>query len=123
MDFVSVDDDSYRMMIEEAEREKKMRELGQERSGKKLHEIASSGWESQGEGLGGGGGRGGREERSGKKLHEIASSGWESQSKGLGVRGREGRELGQERRGKGEWEESGGGGEGGKREWGREGCL
>ena len=49
MDFVNVDDDSYRIMLDEAEREKKMREMGTERSGRKLHEIVSSGWDSQGE--------------------------------------------------------------------------
>ena len=36
-------------MPDEAEREKKKRDVGSERSGKKLHEIISSGWDSKGE--------------------------------------------------------------------------
>ena len=43
-----VDDEAYRIMLDEAEKEKKIRDT--EKSGKKLHEIVSTGWDSQGEG-------------------------------------------------------------------------
>lgn len=52
IDFVNMDDDAYKIMLAEAENEKKKREIGVERSGKKLHEIVTSAWDSQGEGRG-----------------------------------------------------------------------
>lgn len=56
-DFVNIDDETYKEMLAEAEEEKMKREGGQEwkkegvqekeRSGKKVHEIVSTGWDSQ----------------------------------------------------------------------------
>ena len=43
-----MDDEAYQIMLEEAEKEKKKREIEQEKSDRKLHEIVSSGWNSQG---------------------------------------------------------------------------
>lgn len=50
IDYINVDDDAYQVMIEEAESQKTKRDV--EKSGRKLHEIVSAGWDSQGEGRG-----------------------------------------------------------------------
>lgn len=48
-DFANMDDEAYKIMLAEAEHEKRKREMGQEGSEKKLHAIMSSGWDSKGE--------------------------------------------------------------------------
>lgn len=81
-DFVNVDDEAYRLMLDEAAREKSVREGGQEMSGKKIHEIVSTAWDSKGErvrgreragmegGEGGGRGEGGEGREEGQRREE-----------------------------------------------------
>ena len=64
MDF---DEDAYKLMLQDAEKDRKMRGLGQERAGRKM---LSTAWDSQSKGEGGGGVRDSQNKEKGRGLLE-----------------------------------------------------